>query len=57
MRVFAIVLALTVSTSALAAPVHLCTNALESPLGIDTRQPLLSWQSDAKTVVGKFPAR
>jgi alpha-L-rhamnosidase len=49
MRVFAVVLAVTVATSALAAPVHLRTNALESPLGIDTQQPVLSWQNDAKT--------
>lgn len=32
-----------------AAPVHLRTNALESPLGIDTPHPTFSWQSDAKT--------
>lgn len=35
--------------SAHAAPVHLRTNALESPLGIDTPHPSFSWQSDAKT--------
>jgi alpha-L-rhamnosidase len=32
-----------------ATPVHLRTNALDSPLGIDTPQPTFSWQSDAKT--------
>jgi len=32
-----------------AAPVHLRTNALENPLGIDTVHPAFSWQSDAKT--------
>jgi alpha-L-rhamnosidase len=32
-----------------ATPVHLRTNALDSPLGIDTPQPRFSWQSDAKT--------
>jgi alpha-L-rhamnosidase len=32
-----------------AAPVHLRTNALENPLGIDTPRPTFSWQSDAKT--------
>ena len=32
-----------------AAPVHLRTNALENPLGIDTVRPSFSWQSDAKT--------
>ena len=31
-----------------AAPVHLRTNALENPLGIDTPHPTFSWQSDAK---------
>src|ERR1035437_6893012 len=35
--------------SAHAAPVRLRTNALESPLGIDTPHPTFSWQSDAKT--------
>jgi alpha-L-rhamnosidase len=35
-------------TSAQAAPVHLRTNALANPLGIDTPQPTFSWQSDAK---------
>jgi alpha-L-rhamnosidase len=37
-----------VATSAQAAPVHLRTNALESPLGIDTPRPTFSWRSDAK---------
>ncbi len=32
-----------------ADPVHLRTNSLESPLGIDTPHPTFSWQSDAKT--------
>ena len=32
-----------------ADPVHLRTNALENPLGIDTPHPTFSWQSDAKT--------
>jgi len=32
-----------------AAPIHLRTNALEDPLGIDTPHPTFSWQSDAKT--------
>ena len=37
------------ATSAQAAPVHLRTNALENPLGIDTSHPTFSWRSDAKT--------
>ena len=36
-------------TSAQAAPVHLRTNSLVDPLGIDTPQPAFSWQSDAKS--------
>src|ERR1700733_1277768 len=32
-----------------ADPVHLRTNSLESPLGIDTLRPTFSWQSNAKT--------
>lgn len=32
-----------------ADPVHLRTNSLESPLGIDSLRPTFSWQSDAKT--------
>ena len=32
-----------------AAPIHLRTNALDNPLGIDTPHPTFSWQSDAKT--------
>ncbi|MBB5064250.1 family 78 glycoside hydrolase catalytic domain [Granulicella mallensis] len=32
-----------------AEPVHLRTNALENPLGLDTPNPTFSWQSDAKT--------
>jgi alpha-L-rhamnosidase len=41
-----ILLSCTVATS-YAAPVHLRTNALESPLGIDTPHPTFSWRSDA----------
>ena len=33
-----------------ADPIHLRTNALENPLGIDTHKPTFSWQSDAKTL-------
>lgn len=32
-----------------AAPVHLRTNSLENPLGIDTVKPVFSWRSEAKT--------
>jgi alpha-L-rhamnosidase len=39
----------TLVASAQAAPVHLRTNALENPLGIDTPHPIFSWQSDATT--------
>ena len=35
--------------SAQAAPVHLRTNALPNPLGIDTPHPTFFWRSDAKT--------
>src|SRR5882757_5826095 len=38
-----------------AAPIHLRTNALEDPLGIDTPHPTFSWQSDAKTPTGCSP--
>jgi alpha-L-rhamnosidase len=40
---------LTLVAAAQASPVHLRTNALESPLGIDTPHPTFSWQSDATT--------
>jgi alpha-L-rhamnosidase len=40
---------LTLVAAAQASPVHLRTNALESPLGIDTPHPTFSWQSDAPT--------
>ncbi|MGD0649397.1 MAG: alpha-L-rhamnosidase N-terminal domain-containing protein, partial [Acidobacteriaceae bacterium] len=42
-------LVLAFSACAHAAPVHLRTNALENPLGVDTAHPAFSWQSDAKT--------
>jgi len=32
-----------------AGPIHLRTNSLATPLGIDTLRPTFSWQSDAKT--------
>jgi len=32
-----------------ADPVHLRTNSLDSPLGIDTPRPTFSWQSNART--------
>src|SRR5271155_3139224 len=35
--------------SAQAAPVHLRTNGLVNPLGIDTQQPTFSWQNDLKS--------
>jgi len=38
-----------IAVSIHAAPVHLRTNALENPLGIDTPHPTFSWQSGAKT--------
>jgi alpha-L-rhamnosidase len=40
---------LAVAISAHAAPVHLRTNALQNPLGMETLHPTFSWQSDAKT--------
>jgi alpha-L-rhamnosidase len=40
---------LALVSSAQAAPVHLRTNALENPLGIDTPHPTFSWRSDATT--------
>lgn len=40
---------LALVASAHAAPVHLRTNALVNPLGIDSPQPTFSWQIDAKT--------
>jgi alpha-L-rhamnosidase len=44
-----VALVLAFSACAHAAPVHLRTNALENPLGVDTAHPAFSWQSDAKT--------
>ena len=46
-KVAALVLAFSVCAHA--APVHLRTNALEGPIGVDTAHPSFSWQSDAKT--------
>jgi alpha-L-rhamnosidase len=40
---------LAFGTLAHAAPVHLRTNALDNPLGIDTPRPTFSWQSNATT--------
>jgi alpha-L-rhamnosidase len=48
MSKFAIVL-LVFAGAAQAAPVHLKTNALDRPLGIDTPTPRFSWQSNAAT--------
>ena len=49
MRALPAVLVFTFVISAVAAPVHLRTNALDSPIGLDTARPLFSWQSDAKS--------
>src|SRR6202034_3911732 len=49
MRTLAVALASSAASVVLALPVHLRTNALEAPLGLDTPAPLFSWQSDAKT--------
>ncbi len=48
MSKFALVL-LSLAAAAQAAPVHLRTNALPNPLGIDTPHPTFSWRSDAHT--------
>jgi alpha-L-rhamnosidase len=37
------------AAAAFAAPVHLRTNALRTPLAIDAGAPVFSWQSDART--------
>lgn len=42
-----LVLLLAVATTSFAAPVHLRTNSLVQPLGIDTPRPVFSWQSDS----------
>lgn len=42
-------LSLALAVTAQAAPVHLRTNALINPLGIDTHHPTFSWQSDSET--------
>jgi len=47
MRKLAALLCLATAATSYAAPVHLRTNALESPLGIDTPHPVFSWRSDA----------
>ena len=49
MRKLAVLLtSCAVAASCYAAPVRLRTNALESPIGIDTPHPTFSWRSDAK---------
>jgi alpha-L-rhamnosidase len=45
-KLVALLISITVATS-YAAPIHLRTNALDSPLGIDTPHPTFSWRSDA----------
>ena len=35
------------AASAYAAPVHLRTNAMDNPLGVDTPKPTFAWRSDA----------
>lgn len=47
MRTLVPIALLTVATAVFAEPVHLRTNALEAPIGIDTPKPLFSWQSSA----------
>ena len=47
MRKFLFCIALF-TTTAHATPVHLRTNSLLTPLGLDTPQPIFSWFSDAK---------
>src|ERR1039458_5798942 len=37
------------ATAVHAAPVHLRTNALDTPIGVDTPMPTFSWNSDATT--------
>jgi alpha-L-rhamnosidase len=39
----------TLAVAAQATPIHLKTNGLVNPLGIDTEKPSYSWASDAKT--------
>ena len=48
MSKFALCIALLAAT-AQAAPVHLRTNGLNTPLGLDTPKPTFSWLSDATT--------
>ncbi|ADV81830.1 alpha-L-rhamnosidase [Terriglobus saanensis SP1PR4] len=45
----ALLFSATLAATAFASPVHLRTNSLDAPIGIDTSHPTLSWQSDAKT--------
>ena len=47
MRVFAIALFATIALSASAAPVDLRTDALTSPLGVDSPHPAFSWRDDS----------
>ena len=47
-RIFLLAL-FAVAQTVHADPVHLRTNSLDSPLGIDTPRPTFSWQSNAKT--------
>jgi alpha-L-rhamnosidase len=47
MRAFGALILLACAVSAAAGPVHLRTNSLVNPIGIDTPQPLFSWQNES----------
>src|ERR1700753_4211333 len=47
MRKLSALFILCTAATCCAAPVHLRTNALDSPLGVDTPKPIFSWRSDA----------
>jgi len=49
MRTFASIILLAFATTSFAAPIHLRTNSLVEPIGIDSPKPLFSWQSSAST--------
>jgi alpha-L-rhamnosidase len=45
MRLSPLAILLAISAAMFGAPVHLRTNSLAAPIGLDTAQPLFSWQS------------
>ncbi len=49
LSVLTALIGVTFANAAFAAPAHLRTNSLVTPIGLGTSQPLFSWQSDSVT--------